>query len=153
MQQQKRKIPKMDSITTKQYGIEKQIISISEFYFVYTCKKGRPMKNNQIGVMLKKYRKMNALSVNDVVVELHDKYGVNVAEKTVYGWESNQAHPTSDVFVALCDIYKINNISDVFNSKEPKGFPITAEERQLIENYRQHPEMQGAVRKILNIGE
>ena len=32
---------------------------------------------------------------------------LTVAEKTVYGWESNQAHPTSDVFVALCDIYKI----------------------------------------------
>jgi len=116
-------------------------------------KKGKPMKNNQIGIMLKKYRKLNALSVNDVVVELHDRYGVNVAEKTVYGWESNQAHPTSDVFVALCDIYKINNISDIFNSKEPKGFPITAEERQVIENYRQYPEMQGAIRKILNMND
>ena len=42
------------------------------------------MKNNQIGVMLKKYRKMNSLSVNDVVVELQDKYGVQVAEKTAH---------------------------------------------------------------------
>lgn len=109
------------------------------------------MKNNQIGVMLKKYRKQNALSVNDVVVELHNKYGVNVAEKTVYGWESNQAHPTSDVFVALCDIYRINNISDIFNSKEPKSFPITTEERQLIENYRLNPDIQHAIRKLLNM--
>ena len=111
------------------------------------------MKNNQIGAMLKKYRKMNALSINDVVVELNDKYGVQVAEKTVYGWESNQAHPTSDVFVALCDIYKIQNISDIFNSREPKAFPISAKERQLIENYRLYPEMQGVVRKILNMNE
>ena len=111
------------------------------------------MKNNQIGVMLKKYRKINALSISDVVIELRDKYGVNVAEKTVYGWESNQAHPTSDVFVALCDIYKIKNISDVFNSKEPKGFPITAEERKLIESYRQYPEVQGVIRKILNMND
>ena len=111
------------------------------------------MKNDQIGVMLKKYRKINALSVSDVVVELHDKYGFEVAEKTVYGWESNQAHPTSDVFVALCDIYKINNISDIFNSREPKGFPITAEERQIIENYRQYPEMQYVIRKLLNMTE
>lgn len=111
------------------------------------------MKNDQIGIMLKKYRKLNALSVNDVVVELNDKYDVQVAEKTVYGWESNQAHPTSDVFVALCDIYKINNISDIFNSREPKGFPISTEERKLIENYRQYPEMQGVIRKILNMNE
>ncbi len=109
------------------------------------------MKNNQIGEMLKKYRRLNALSVKDVTVELDEKYGVKVAEKTVYGWESNQAHPTSDVFVALCDIYKINNISDVFNSKESKGFPITAEERRIIEQYRQTPELQAAIRRILNI--
>ena len=109
------------------------------------------MRNNKIGTMLKKYRRLNNLSIGDVVIELRDKYGVSVAEKTVYGWESNQAHPTSDVFVALCDIYKINNISDVFNSKEPKGFPITAEERQVIEHYREYPEMQSVIRKILNI--
>lgn len=111
------------------------------------------MKNDQIGVMLKKYRKINSLSVSDVVVELDKKYGVKVAEKTVYGWESNQAHPTSDVFVALCDIYKINNISDVFHSKGPKGFPISSEERRVIENYRKYPEMQGVIRKILNMSE
>lgn len=111
------------------------------------------MKNDQIGAMLKKYRKMNALSVNDVVVELENRYGVKVAQKTVYGWESNQAHPTSDVFVALCDMYKINNISDVFHSKEPKGFPITAEERRIIEHYRQYPEMQSVIRKLLNMDE
>lgn len=110
------------------------------------------MKNNQIGFMLKKYRKINALSVRDVVVELQEKYGVSVAEKTVYGWESNQAHPTSDVFVALCDIYKINNISDVFsNAKESKGFPITQEERHLIEQYRSNPELQDVIKRILQI--
>ena len=110
------------------------------------------MKNNQIGFMLKKYRKLNELSVADVTVELYEKYGVSVAEKTVYGWESNQAHPTSDVFVALCDMYKIGNISDVFlNAKESKSFPITAEERQIIEQYRSSPELQSVIRKILNM--
>lgn len=110
------------------------------------------MKNNQIGFMLKKYRKLNALSVNDVVLELQEKYGVEVAEKTIYGWESNQAHPTSDVFVALCDIYKINNISDVFsNAKETKGFPISAEERHLIEQYRSMPELQEVIKRILRM--
>lgn len=109
------------------------------------------MKNNKIGEMLKQYRKLNSYSINDVVVELQERYGVNVAEKTVYGWESNQAHPTSDVFVALCDIYKINNISDVFISNEPKGFHITKEERKLIEQYREYPEMQAVVKKLLDM--
>uniref|UniRef100_UPI004056561A XRE family transcriptional regulator n=1 Tax=Agathobacter sp. TaxID=2021311 RepID=UPI004056561A len=110
------------------------------------------MKNNQIGKMLKKYRKINALSVNDVVLELNDKYGVNIAEKTVYGWESNQSHPTSDMLIALCDIYKVNNISDMISpSCNSKNFTITPEERLLIEQYRKNREMQTAVRKILDI--
>ena len=110
------------------------------------------MKNEQIGKILKKYRKMNLLSVNDVVIELSEKYGVNVAEKTIYGWESSQAHPTAPMLIALCDIYKINNITDVFSDEiEPKGFPITPEERQLIEQYRRNEELQPVIRKILDI--
>ena len=110
------------------------------------------MKNNQIGKMLKQYRKINALSVTDVVLELSNKYGVRVAEKTLYGWESNQAHPSSDMFIALCDIYKISNISDMISpSCNFKNFTITAEERLLIEQYRKKREMQHAIRKILDI--
>lgn len=110
------------------------------------------MKNNQIGKMLKKYRKINALSVTDVVLELSNKYGVTIAEKTIYGWESNQAHPTSDMLIALCDIYKINNISDMISpTSTSKNFIITAEERLLIEQYRKNHEMQNAIRKILDM--
>lgn len=110
------------------------------------------MKNEQIGKILKKYRKMNMLSVNDVVIELSEKYGVNVAEKTVYGWESNQAHPTAPMLIALCDIYKINNITDVFLDEiEPKGFPITQEERHLVEQYRRNEDLQPVIRKILDL--
>lgn len=110
------------------------------------------MRNEQIGKILKKYRKMNALSVRDVVYALSEKYGVNVAEKTVYGWESNQAQPTAAMLVALCDIYKINNVSDVFSEKtEPRGFVITPEERTLIEHYRQNAELQRVIRKLLDI--
>ena len=110
------------------------------------------MRNDHIGQLLKKYRKQNQLSVQDVVLELNDKYDVNVAEKTIYGWESNQSHPTSDVFVALCDIYKINNISEAFPfNADAKGFPITPEERLLVEQYRQRPEFHRAVRKLLDM--
>lgn len=110
------------------------------------------MRNNSIGPLLRKYRKQNRLTVQDVVLELSDKYDVKIAEKTIYGWESNQSHPTSDVFVALCDIYKINNISEAFSeSGENKGFLITSEERALVEKYRKNPELQKAVRILLGM--
>ena len=110
------------------------------------------MKNEQIGKILKRYRKMNMLSVNDVSVELSEKYGVIVAEKTIYGWESSQAHPTAPMLIALCDIYKINNITEAFSeTAENKSFPITREERHLIEQYRRNESLQPVIRKILDI--
>ena len=110
------------------------------------------MKNDQIGKILKKYRKINLLSVTDVVIELEERYGVNVAEKTIYGWESSQAHPTAPMLIALCDIYKINNIAEVFSDQiETKGFPITQEERHLVEQYRRNEDLQPVIRKILDL--
>lgn len=110
------------------------------------------MKNEQIGKMLKKYRKLNKLSVSDVAVKLAEQYGLSIAEKTIYGWESNQAHPTTATFVALCDIYKINGISDIFSDTvEPKGFPITTDERQILEQYRSNPQLQPIIKKILDL--
>ena len=95
---------------------------------------------------------MNLLSVNDVVIELGEKYGVNVAEKTIYGWESSQSHPTAPMLIALCDIYRINNITEVFSDEfESKGFQITQEERHLIEQYRRNKDLQPIVRKLLDL--
>ena len=110
------------------------------------------MRNNHIGQFLKKYRKQNQLTVQDVTLELSDKYDIKGAEKTLYGWESSQSHPSSDRFLALCDIYRISNISETFlDCGENRGFPITPEERTLVEHYRQNPELQKAVRKLLSM--
>lgn len=112
------------------------------------------MKNNQIGKILKRYRKINSLTVPDVVVELEKNFGVTVAEKTVYGWESNQAHPTSDMLIALCDIYKITSVTEVFApSGQAKGFPITQEERRLVQQYRKNPDLHAVIQKLLDMNE
>jgi transcriptional regulator with XRE-family HTH domain len=110
------------------------------------------MGTQQIGPLLKKYRKQNQLTVQDVVLELSNKYNMKVAEKTLYGWESSQSRPASDTFLALCDIYRIGNISDAFlDNSENKGFLITPEERTLVEQFRQNPGLQSAVRKLLDM--
>lgn len=51
------------------------------------------MKNIQIGAALKTMRKNRGWTIHDVVVQLNDLYNIAVAEKTVYGWESDQAIP------------------------------------------------------------
>lgn len=113
------------------------------------------MRNDKIGEMLKKYRKLNSMTVSDVVAELDRKYHLQVAEKTVYGWESNQAHPTTDTFVVLCELYKINNLHEAMGKTAVRGkdFPISADERALIKRYREQPELQPIVKRVLNMEE
>lgn len=61
------------------------------------------MKNIQIGAALKTMRKNRGWTIHDVVVQLNDLYNIAVAEKTVYGWESDQAYPRTETLLLLCE--------------------------------------------------
>ena len=51
------------------------------------------MRNELIPKVLKEYRKRNHYSVKDVSIRLME-HDIDVAPKTIYGWESGQAQPT-----------------------------------------------------------
>ena len=101
--------------------------------------------NENIGKVLKYYRKLNKLSMDEVTKKL--------SNKTVYGWENNQNPPSADKFLLLCDIYKISDINHSFLNKDNKRLKLSSDEVLLLEHYRNMPEMQSAVRKILNMPE
>ncbi|MCI7107516.1 MAG: helix-turn-helix transcriptional regulator [Lachnospiraceae bacterium] len=108
------------------------------------------MKAIQIGDTLKKYRKMRGWTVNDVVVKLHDLYNIDVADKTVYGWESDQSLPRSETLLLLCELYQIDSLSQGLKSPgNVSDFPITSDEMDLIKKYRMHPELQDVVQRVL----
>lgn len=107
------------------------------------------MRNEMIATVLKKYRKHNNLSVKDVAGILEDK-SMNVAEKTIYGWESGQSQPDADTLLVLCDIYNIDDVLGAFGYSSYKHFHITNHERDLIQKYRNHPEFQAAIDKLLD---
>ena len=107
------------------------------------------MRNQNIAKVLKEYRKRNHLSVNDVSILLEDR-SFTAAPKTIYGWESGQAQPDADTLLVLCEIYNIDDILGTFGYSDKKQFHITNHERELIEKYRQHPELQDAVDKLLS---
>jgi transcriptional regulator with XRE-family HTH domain len=110
------------------------------------------MRNEQIGTVLKAYRKANNLKVRELGVILREEYHINVQDKTIYGWESNQAHPTSDTFLTLCEFYQIEDVPAAFCSKElPASARLTKEERRLIKAYRKHPAMQQAIKQLLEM--
>lgn len=108
------------------------------------------MKNKKIAQVLKQYRKENGLSVSDVS-KLLEKKSIHAAVKTIYGWESGQTQPDADTLLVLCDIYNIDDILATFGYNEKKTFNITKYEEELIINYRKHPELQYAVKKLLDL--
>lgn len=109
------------------------------------------MKNEYIPKVLKEYRKKNQFTVNDVSLMLHER-SIEVAPKTIYGWESGQANPSADMLLTLCEMYNITDILSVFGYTEDDSFfHVTPSERALIESYRKHPELQKAVNKLLDL--
>lgn len=109
------------------------------------------MKKDSIPAVLKEYRKRNHYTVNDVSRMLHER-SIEVAPKTIYGWESGQANPSADMLLTLCEMYNITDILAVFGYREDTSyFHVTSSERALIESYRKHPELQKAVNKLLDL--
>lgn len=105
--------------------------------------------NDKIGDVLKYYRRLNKLSVKQVA-DMLVEYNIHVKTKTIYGWESNQNAPSADKFLALCYIYKIPDINaEFFKKKSGKSIKISKDESLLLKQYRDMPDMQPAVRRIL----
>ena len=77
--------------------------------------------SSNVSILLKEKRKQLGLTVKDVVFLLHNK-GIDISEKTLYGWENGHRQPDADTFVILCDVYKIESIL------EPKNAPSLPDE-------------------------
>ena len=67
------------------------------------------MKNPNIARVLKYYRNIRNLSVNEVsnILREQDNYA---APKTIYGWESGHTQPDADTLMFLCELYQIEDI-------------------------------------------
>ena len=88
----------------------------------------------KVSSLIKSKRKELDYSVKDVVSEL-SKRGIDVSEKTVYGWESGHRQPNADTFLILCDIYQIANSSDEISSSKGNEI-ISTNEQEVIKKYR-----------------
>lgn len=110
------------------------------------------MKNPKIALVLKQYRKKRNLTVQQVADTLA-AHGYHVAPKTIYGWENGATQPDSDTLMFLCELYDIKDILFSFGYREtPKNlFTLNSLEKELIQNYRSHPNMQEAVLKLLDV--
>jgi len=65
---------------------------------------------------LKKARIASGYSVKEAIEAFHT-YGVEISEKTLYGWERGIRTPDADVFLSLCRAYQIDSISAFLNGE------------------------------------
>ncbi len=112
------------------------------------------MKNENIARVLKYYRTLNDLSINDIRTFLR-KHDYVVSEKTIYAWEIGTTQPRADVLMLLCEYYKIDDVLTTFGYRDADDSllkePLSISEISLIKSYRKHKEMQPAIHKLLDI--
>lgn len=103
------------------------------------------MANVELGAKLKWYRKEQHMTLQQVA----DALGVSAAS-TVSSWESGKSEPSISTLSKIGVLYHIGNLySLATNEQLPSS--LTPKEETLIHAYREHPEYQEAVNRILGI--
>ena len=69
------------------------------------------MAIQKISLLLKQTRSLLGMKGEDVVEQLKSR-GINISVKTLYGYENSVSMPNVNTFIALCDIYRIENIKE-----------------------------------------
>ena len=88
------------------------------------------MNKKEIGDLLKRFRKTNHYSVEEVVTLLEER-DIHIARKTYYGYEAGTNKPNLDVFLALCNIYQYDILELICE------FPaLRNQETQMLRNYQ-----------------
>ena len=87
-----------------------------------------------IGEKLKFLRESNSMTRKEAVDKLRE-FNIDISDKTLYGYESGRNSANADMFLALCKIYKCNNIMEVF-SNTVDDVLFTNAEWELIEKHR-----------------
>lgn len=89
---------------------------------------------NNIGDILKRLREENSLTGKEAVEKLKE-LGIDISAKTLYGYESGRNSTNADMFLALCKIYKCQNIMSIFGDSADEVL-FTNKEWEIIEKYR-----------------
>lgn len=63
------------------------------------------MEKKDIGRALKKMRKESGLKWDVLLSSLKERYGVDIAQSTIYGYENGHGSPEPRILLALCNLY------------------------------------------------
>ena len=84
------------------------------------------MADTNISRILRQRREQLNLTPREVVDKLKAK-GISISEKTLYGYENGVGNPKVNTFIALCDIYDINDVMGTFTDSKSLCSTTSAE--------------------------
>jgi len=99
---------------------------------------------NTIAVKLAYYRKLNNMKQRDLADKL------NVRSSAISNWENGYNSIDIDTLCNFCDIFNIT-LNDIVEKYTDDEFIFSIHEKKIIKAFREKPNMQEAVNKILNI--
>ena len=88
------------------------------------------MTQQEMGRLLRRLRRMSGYSVKEVSEKLK-LYDIDIAAKTIYGYERGSNFPNINTFIALCRLYKFENLKLVCSLPS-----IDSHEVALLNKYR-----------------
>lgn len=104
------------------------------------------MDKKSIGATLRKLRNQNGMKPDDVGAI------VGLSGKTISGYESGQRSPDAELFLRLCDIYKVTDVMAEFYGRT-SSVSLSQHEIELVKAYRSAPSHQYSVDCLLGIEE
>lgn len=103
------------------------------------------MSREHIAQVLKKLRLKSGLTADEVGAM------IGRSGKTVNAWENNRGQPDAEILIELCDIYDVDDILKEFREEETNNISLSQHEKKVVTAYRNKPDMQLAVDKLLGI--
>ena len=73
---------------------------------------------------------------------------INVAKSSVGDWIAGISIPKADKVITICTALNIS-LYEFFGINDPAG--LTPEDKKILDAYKEHPEMQEAVKTLLKI--
>ena len=71
----------------------------------------------EVMTILKNYRKEHGISVPEVAEYIYKETDRKVSPKTVYGWEAGASRPDIREFIAMCNLYMICDMKELFTEE------------------------------------
>lgn len=84
----------------------------------------------QLAERLKFFRERSGLTIVEV------GKSIGKSNKTISAWENERGQPDADMLMKLCELYRIESISELYGEPSAANISLSPDEVKLLDDYR-----------------